>query len=244
LRRLRQSNDIEQELIEIQTEENTQSTKNLNLIELLRHSRFKWPIITSLVLNAIQQLSGINAVFFYSGDMFSAAGLKEEKIFYGILATGVINLLATLLSLRLIELLGRRPLIIWPMTLIVLLMVVLCVLVEVNRRKSQEGIAIGALILILIFIILFAIGLGPIPTVYSNEVFAIEAKSAGLSSAMFINWFCNFLVALLFLPLQMIMNGYVFLLFFACVAAAFGLLFFKMPETKNKKLLEIESFWK
>jgi hypothetical protein len=47
-------------------------------------------------------------------------------------------------------------------------------------------LAIVSIVLILIFIVLFAIGLGPIPYVYSNEVFAVEARAAGLSLAMFI----------------------------------------------------------
>ena len=102
-----------------------------------------------------------------------------------------------------------------------------------------------SIVLILLFIILFAIGLGPIPYVYSNEVFAVEARAAGLSLSMFVvrsmpvdatcessspfqNWFCNFLVTLLFLPLQSAIGGYVFLIFCILVALAFALLFFKV----------------
>ena len=64
--------------------------------------------------------------------MFSLAGLREEKIFWGILATGVINLLATLVALKLIEILGRRPLIIWPLAAIIVIMVILTILIVVN----------------------------------------------------------------------------------------------------------------
>lgn len=66
--------------------------------------------------------------------MFSAAGLQEEKVFWGILATGVINLIATLIALKLIEVLGRRPLIIWPLAIIILVMIILTVLIVVNVR--------------------------------------------------------------------------------------------------------------
>ncbi|CAF2331278.1 unnamed protein product [Rotaria sp. Silwood2] len=179
--------------------------------------------------------------------MFSVAGLRDEKVFWGILATGIINLIATIVALKLIELLGRRPLIIWPLAGIIIVMIGLTILIVLNAKNSEdkkEALAIVSIIFILIFIILFAIGLGPIPFVYSNEVFAVEARAAGLSSAMFINWFCNFLVTLLFLPLQSAIEGYIFLVFCVLVALAFVLLFFKMPETKNKKLQEIQAFWK
>ncbi|CAM2723560.1 unnamed protein product [Rotaria socialis] len=247
LRKLRQSNNIEAELVEIQEEESAANKENLEISKVLRLNEFRWPLITSLVLNGIQQLSGINAVFFYSGDMFSVAGLREEKVFWGILATGVINLIATIVALKLIEILGRRPLIIWPLASIIIVMIGLTILIVLNANNPEhkkEALAIVSIVFILIFIILFAIGLGPIPYVYSNEVFAVEARAAGLSLAMFINWFCSFLVTLLFLPLQSAIEGYVFLVFSFFVALAFTLLFFKMPETNNKKLHEIQAFWK
>ena len=146
-------------------------------------------------------------VFFYSNDMFTMAGLTDGKVFFGILATGVINLIATLVALKLIELLGRRPLIIWPLAMIIVVMVALTIIIVVNvsskkrwftltRSRSsrqakrdedkREALAIVSIVFILIFIVLFAVGLGPIPYVYSNEVFAAEARSAGLSLAMFV----------------------------------------------------------
>ncbi len=62
LRKLRQSNDIEAELVEIQEEETAASKQDLGFGQVLFSSEFRWPLITSLVLNASQQLSGINAV--------------------------------------------------------------------------------------------------------------------------------------------------------------------------------------
>jgi flagellar basal body-associated protein FliL len=60
-------------------------------------------------------------------------------------------------------------------------------LTQAKRPENQkEAIAIVTIVLILIFIVLFAIGLGPIPYVYSNEVFAVEARATGLSLAMFL----------------------------------------------------------
>ncbi len=72
LRKLRQSNDIEGELVEIEEAETTANKQDLKINQVLSSSEFRWPLITSLALNAIQQLSGINAVrkknnsFFFS----------------------------------------------------------------------------------------------------------------------------------------------------------------------------------
>jgi len=62
LRKLRQSNDIEGELVEIEEAETTANKQDLKINQVLSSSEFRWPLITSLALNAIQQLSGINAV--------------------------------------------------------------------------------------------------------------------------------------------------------------------------------------
>ncbi len=153
LRKLRQSNDIESELVEIQEEETASNKKDLGIGEVLSSSEFRWPLITSLVLNAIQQLSGINAVrnnsfflfrnilfakvFFYSEETFSLAGLRDEKVLWGILATGVINLIATLVALKLIELLGRRPLIIWPLAGIIVIMICLTIFLVINVKYKN-----------------------------------------------------------------------------------------------------------
>lgn len=62
LRKLRQSNNVESELVEMQEEETADNKKELGIVNVLKLKEFRWPLITSLVLNGIQQLSGINAV--------------------------------------------------------------------------------------------------------------------------------------------------------------------------------------
>lgn len=76
----------------------------------------------------------ISKVFFYSASMFELAGLRDDKVLWGILSTGVINLIATLVALKLIEMLGRRPLIIWPLAAIIGVMIGLTIFISVNVR--------------------------------------------------------------------------------------------------------------
>lgn len=70
--------------------------------------------------------------------MFSVAGLQDEKVFWGILATGIINLIATLVALKLIEFLGRRPLIIWPLAGVIVIMVGLTILIVINVNSTKK----------------------------------------------------------------------------------------------------------
>ena len=71
--------------------------------------------------------------------MFTLAGLRDEKVFWGILATGVINLIATLVALKLIELWGRRPLIIWPLAAIIGVMIGLTIFIVVNVSLENNS---------------------------------------------------------------------------------------------------------
>lgn len=70
--------------------------------------------------------------------MFNMAGLTDGKVFWGILATGVINLIATLVALKLIEVLGRRPLIIWPLAAIIAVMVALTIIIVINVSSKKK----------------------------------------------------------------------------------------------------------
>ncbi len=72
--------------------------------------------------------------------MFDVTGLRDEKVIWGILATGVINLVATIVALKLIELLGRRSLIIWPLAGIIAIMIVLTILIQVNVSFSVQHV--------------------------------------------------------------------------------------------------------
>ncbi|CAF4596460.1 unnamed protein product [Rotaria magnacalcarata] len=184
LRMLRQNNLIEAELDEIERQEATAIMQDKSLCSMCFSPRFRWPLLTSVALNSVQQFSGINSVFFYSSTTFSEIGFVEDKVYWGILSTGIINLIATIGALKLVELFGRRSLILYPLVMIIFVMILLCVFIEMHKP-------IVVLSLTLVFIVLFAIGLGPIPYIYPNEVFTIDMRPAALSISMFASWLCN-----------------------------------------------------
>jgi hypothetical protein len=62
LRILRQTNLIDAELDEIEQEETTVVVQDVSICTMFTSTRFRWPLITSIVLNTVQQFSGINTV--------------------------------------------------------------------------------------------------------------------------------------------------------------------------------------
>ncbi|CAF1454253.1 unnamed protein product [Adineta ricciae] len=109
LRILRQVNLIDAELDEIEREEATVARQNISIYEMFVLYRYRWPLLTSTALNAVQQLSGINTVFFYSNETLSNIGFVDDKVYWGVLSTGIVNLIMTATAVKFVEIFGRRP---------------------------------------------------------------------------------------------------------------------------------------
>jgi hypothetical protein len=74
-------------------------------------------------------------VFFYSSATFSTIGFVEDKVYWGIISTGIINLIATTASVKLVETFGRRPLILYPLAIITFIMILLCIFIQIHIRR-------------------------------------------------------------------------------------------------------------
>jgi hypothetical protein len=200
-------------------------------------------MLTTVVLQFAQALSGVNAVFFYSSKMFAKAGIAPNYIPYANIGTGTINVIATIVSLSLIDKLGRRVLILYPMIVMVAVFGALTVLVQVNETRNSAALGLITVIFILIFIVCFAVGLGPIPYLYGTEVCRPEARDGVQSLGLVANYLGNILLSLFFPALNSILGGYVFLIFLVVVLLNVAFLWIKMPETKNKSIDEVEKNW-
>ena len=200
-------------------------------------------MIVTVVLQLSQALSGVNAVFFYSSKMFAKAGIPLNLIPYANIGTGAINVLATIVSLSLIEKLGRRALVLYPMFVMAGVFAALTALVQLNESRNSAVLGLITVIFILIFIVCFAVGLGPIPFLFSTEVCRPEARDSIQSLGLVANYLGNILLSLFFPALNSILGGYVFLIFLVLVLINALFLWKKMPETKNKTIADAERFW-
>ncbi|CAF2517281.1 unnamed protein product [Rotaria sp. Silwood2] len=246
LKKLRGTNNIQAdlELIRQQTRQvGGGKTESLSIPQVLTSAHYRWPMLTTVILQMAQALSGINAVFFYSSKMFAKAGIPHGYIPYANIVTGLINVLATIVSISLIEKLGRRALIIYPMAVMIFVFGILTVLVQLNESRNNSTLGILSVIFILVFIVCFAVGLGPIPFLYGSEVCRPEARDSVQSLGLVGNYMGNILLSLFFPALNSILGGYVFLIFLVLVLLNLIFLWYKMPETKNKSIEDAERFW-
>ncbi|KAJ7756825.1 general substrate transporter [Mycena maculata] len=140
-----------------------------------------------------QQLSGINAVLYYSNDILSKS--LPEFGPYVSLGITIVNVLMTFPPILLIERMGRKQL----LTISTVGAIASLTLVGLGLNT---GIVTLSSIAILTFVTSFATGLGPVPFVMIPEVSPYHAVSALSSIALSLNWVANFLVGLVFLPLR------------------------------------------
>jgi MFS transporter, SP family, galactose:H+ symporter len=192
-------------------------------------------LVVGLVLAAIQQFGGINTILYYAPTIMQETGLSASNSIYYSLAIGVINLLITIVSLRLIDRVGRRPLLIGSLA------GMLGSLVLLGVTFVADLSSVVTLLCMLIYIMSFAIGMGPVFWVLLGEIFPPRARAEGVSAGSTVNWLSNFAVSLAFLPLvSAIGQGQTFWVFAVVCAFAVWFVGRYVPETKSRNFDDVD----
>lgn len=239
LKRLTGYKDVEDELSEMRAEaRRSQSVKSFTLKQLLTAPELRLPIIIACALQAGQQASGINAVMSYSSFMYKNAGVPLHTVEWVVCGTSLINMLTTIPAVPLMERLGRRPLLIYPMSCMLVSFIILTIfhnLQYVDHLESHHSIfAIIGIIAMHTYVMGFALGLGPIPFFVVGEIFRQEPRSAAMSLSLCFNWVCNFILMLVFRFMQKGLGGYVYLPFCVILITTIVFIVLIVPETKNR----------
>lgn len=208
---------------------------SVKFAELLygRHSRV---VFIGSTLFALQQLSGINAVFYFSSTVFRRAGVSSN-LANGLV--GIANLVGSIIALVLIDKLGRRVLLLcsfFGMAVSMALQVL-----TAGLFTSSSGSFYLSTASTLLFVLTFATGAGPVPSLLLPEIFPSRIRAKAMAFCMSVHWVLNFLVGLMFLRL-LDQLGPALLYSIFCTFCLVAVVFVKrnVMETKGKSLQEIE----
>lgn len=191
-----------------------------------------------LIVGVIQQITGINAVLTYATIIFQSAGAGADASFMQTVLVGIVNLLATIVALLLIDRIGRRPLMLFgaaAMTLSLLL-------TAYGFRAAAGGLdPFLVLAGMLAFVASFALSLGPVMWVLLSEIFPNRIRALAISCVGLVNSLVCFLAQLLF-PWQMKHFGgaHTFLIYAIFAFAGLLLMAKELPETRGRSLEELE----
>lgn len=185
------------------------------------------------------QVSGINTIIDYAPAIFQSAGAKVDRALAATFLVGITEFMFTLVSLWIIDRFGRKPLYIvgsFGMALFLL-----SLLVAVVSDHFQ-----GPLVLVLIvsYLAFFCSCIGPVFWTLMPEIFPNDVRGLAMTVPVLVQWVANAMVVLLF-PYAFHVIGRVFTFgFLALMALVQGIVtWLYVPETKNKRLEEIESHW-
>ncbi|KAF7666828.1 hypothetical protein LDENG_00089220 [Lucifuga dentata] len=209
--------------------------KKVTIPELFRSRVYRQPLIIAVVLQLSQQLSGINAVFYYSTGIFDTAGVTQPV--YATIGAGVVNTIFTVVSLFLVERAGRRTL-----HLIGLAGMAICALImtiSLSLVKTNQSLSYLAIVAVFGFVASFEMGPGPIPWFIVAELFSQGPRPAAIAVSGFSNWTANFLVGLGFPKLEELCGPYVFIIFMVLLIVFFIFTYLRVPETKGRTFDDI-----
>lgn len=228
--------------VEFELKEITQAvTAPSNNFSLLKEGYFLKVIVLGILLQVLQQFSGINAFMYYSGQIFAQAGFSNPST--ATIVVGIVNVLTTVLSIRFVDKLGRKPILYLGLTLLV----ISCLTVGYMFNLQSQGVQLSQLmqyILLascLVFIFGFAISLGPIIWILCSEIFPLKGRDLGITITTMTNWICNTIIGAYTLSwFKNLGVGYTFWMFGLACILGFILIKFFTPETKDVPLEELE----
>jgi sugar porter (SP) family MFS transporter len=208
--------------------------------ELLRPDVRKL-VVVGVVLAVFQQMTGINTVIYYAPTLLHQAALGSSASLLANVVIGVVNVGMTLFAIRLIDRVGRRPLLLGGTIGMAIALFVVAATFAVGGNSLSETASIVAVLSLVVYTGSFAIGLGPVFWLLISEIYPVRLRATSMSIATIANWVANFVVAVSFLTLlNAISNAGTFVLmgFLSLVALAY--FWRKVPETEGLTLEEIE----
>jgi len=227
--------------------ESTINTEEGTVGELFKPGLGK-AMIVGIFLALFSQITGINAIIYYAPIIFKNAGFTSSNALGATALVGTINFIFTWVAIGFIDKMGRKSLLLWGVGGMILSLagVAYCFYARV------EGVwVVGC---IFFYIACFAASLGPIPWVIISEIFPTKTRGIAMSIATTVLWIGTFLITL-FTPTLLHSDSkdknvladagfHTFLIFLFCAVLLWLFTKFRIPETKQKTLEEIELSWK
>ncbi|WP_269540727.1 sugar porter family MFS transporter [Cerasicoccus fimbriatus] len=207
------------------------------------------PVVwVGLAIASLQQLVGINVVFYYGAVLWKAAGFTESDALMINVIGGVINVVSTIVAIGLVDKWGRKPLLLTGSAGMTIFLGALAVIFG-TAGTSESGdlqlsgpMGMAALISANLYIVCFGISWGPVMWVMLGEMFPNRIRGAALAVAGLSQWTMNFIVTMTFpILLASIGLGGAYGLYAAFALVSFFIVKAIVKETKGMTLEEMEN---
>uniref|UniRef100_A0A8C0XLU2 Solute carrier family 2, facilitated glucose transporter member 5 n=1 Tax=Castor canadensis TaxID=51338 RepID=A0A8C0XLU2_CASCN len=238
LQKLRGWDDVDEEIVEIRQEDEEEKSEGfVSVWKLFQLRTLRWQLISIIVLMGGQQLSGVNAIYYYADEIYLSAGVKSQDVQYVTVGTGAVNVFMTIVTVFVVEFWGRRLLLILGFSTCLTACIVLTVALALQDTISwMPYISITCVI---VYVIGHALGPSPIPALLITEIFLQSSRPAAFMVGGSVHWLSNFTVGLIFPFIQLGLGPYSFIIFAVICLLTTAYIFLVVPETKAKTFIEI-----
>ncbi len=204
--------------------------------------RYSKVIIFAFIIAMCNQLSGINAILYYAPEVMREAGASKDDAYLMSVAVGIMNLIATMAALTVIDKIGRRSLMIVGSIGYLLSLGFLTGVMFMYEGNFDSTSSLLVLVGLLFFIAAHAFGQGSVIWVFISEIFPNKVRGTGQSFGSLTHWVFAAVTTYAFPTIiGKLGGGFAFLIFFVCMCGQLFWVLKMMPETKGVPLEEMES---
>lgn len=195
-------------------------------------------LVLGVTLAVVQQITGVNTVIYFAPTVLENAGLGSSAALLALIVVGLTNVLATVVAIRVIDRVGRRPLLIWGMSGMTL---GLAGLATAFLFDISGAGAVLTTVVLAFYVGSFAISLGPVVWLLISEIFPLAVRGRASSVATMANWVANFVVAVSYLSIiSAIGETATFGIYAVITVLSLVYVVKAVPETKGRSLSDIE----
>ncbi|GGE27659.1 putative metabolite transport protein YwtG [Pullulanibacillus camelliae] len=228
----------EQELNEIKT---FLDAEKINKQSTVFTPKIRLMIIVAAFIAMFPQIMGTNSIIYYAPTMLTTIGFGGSAAILANVAIGALNFLMTFVAMKLIDNVGRKPMLLCGTVGMGLGMLTLGIVFHSSHSHPSTGSGVIALIAMLVFIGSFATTWGTITRILISELLPLKFRGSIMGYVLVLNWGFNFLIGLIF---PIVLNGLgasvMFFIFMGIAIIAFFFVLLLVPETKQRSLEEIE----
>ncbi|WP_343602854.1 sugar porter family MFS transporter, partial [Mycobacterium sp.] len=210
------------------------------LIDMLRRPYWRATVFV-VGLGFFAHITGINAIVYYGPRLFGAIGFAGDSALVLPALAQVAALAAALVSLTLVDKLGRRPILLSGIAMMIAADALLIVVFAVGPAVGGAFLGLAGVV---VFAAGFSLGFGSLLGVYAGESFPGRLRSMGSSAMLTADFAGSAIVAAVFLTMLNSLGGVgTYMVFGALTLVAFAFVYRFAPETKGKQLEDIRHFW-
>ncbi|AMO83472.1 MULTISPECIES: sugar porter family MFS transporter [Hafniaceae] len=206
----------------------------------INNKNFRRAVYLGVLLQVMQQFTGMNVIMYYAPKIFDLAGFAStSQQMWGTVIVGLVNVLATFIAIGLVDRWGRKPTLILGFIVMALGMGTLGTMMNIGI--SSVFAQYFAVIMLLIFIVGFAMSAGPLIWVLCSEIQPLKGRDFGITCSTATNWIANMIVGATFLTmLNSLGSAHTFWVYAGLNVIFIFITLALIPETKNISLEHIE----